>query len=44
MKAGVRKRLDGRYLLVWFRSGEVVVIDLNCVFDRGLCWDVASDD
>jgi hypothetical protein len=44
MKAGVRRRLDGRYLLVWSRSGEVVVIDLNCVFDRGLCWDVASDD
>ena len=36
MKPGMRRRLDGRYLLVWSRSGEVVVIDLNCVFDRDL--------
>jgi WD40 repeat protein len=36
MRPGVRRRLDGRYLLVWSRSGEVVVIDLNCVFERGL--------
>ena len=34
-KPGARRRLDGRYLLVWFRSGEVVVIDLNCVLGRG---------
>ena len=34
MKPGVRRRLDGRHLLVWSRSGEVVVIDLSCVFDR----------
>ena len=35
MKPGTRRRLDGRYLLVWSRSGEVVVIDLNPVLGEG---------
>ena len=35
MEPGTRRRLDGRHLLVWSRSGEVVVIDLNCALDRG---------
>ena len=33
MEHGTRRRLDGRHLLVWSRSGEVTVIDLNCVPD-----------
>ena len=36
MKNGTRMRLDGRHLLVWPRSGEVVVIDLNFELDGGL--------
>ena len=37
MKPGVRRRLDGRYLLIWSRSGEeVVIVDFGCVLDRGL--------
>jgi WD40 repeat protein len=35
MKPGVRRRLDGGYLLIWSRSGEVVVVDLTCVLDNG---------
>ena len=36
MKPGVRRRLDGRYLLIWSRSGEEVVIDFGCVLYGGL--------
>ena len=34
MKLGTRRRLDGLYLLVWSRSGEVVVIQLKFVPGR----------
>ena len=34
MKSDTKRRWDGRYLLVWSRSGEVVIMDFDCVCPR----------
>ena len=34
MKSDTEIRWDGRYLLVWSRSGEVVIMDFDCVCPR----------
>ena len=35
MKLGTRRRVEDGYLLIWSRSGEVVVVDLSCALDVG---------